>query len=168
MNNAPDGWDAYDFSEQVVFDLETGEFTPKAVTYMLFRLGVFEGMLTPEERQSQVTEYVEQHLSEAEKEAARKEEEEAKRREAERLAAEEAARVAEEARLAEEAERAAEREAYNQRQEELKEFLADEDVAVVVRLQEFGFPEDACVQAYLACERDEQLALNFLFDFGAN
>ena len=40
--------------------------------------------------------------------------------------------------------------------------LSEEDVAKVERLQSLGFQRDACIEALLACDRNEELAANFL------
>lgn len=40
--HSPAGWDPYDFAEEVVFDMETGDFTREAVVYMLTSLGVLQ------------------------------------------------------------------------------------------------------------------------------
>ena len=42
--------------------------------------------------------------------------------------------------------------------------LTQEEAAAVGRLQGLGFSEDDALQAYLACEKNEELAANLLFD----
>jgi UV excision repair protein RAD23 len=44
--------------------------------------------------------------------------------------------------------------------------LTPEELAAVRRLQELGFSEQQAVQAFIACDRNETLAANFLFDGG--
>jgi len=41
--------------------------------------------------------------------------------------------------------------------------LTQEEDAAVNRLTELGFPKQACLEAYLACDKDEQVAANYLF-----
>lgn len=43
------------------------------------------------------------------------------------------------------------------------ELTADDDAAVG-RLEALGFSRMACVQAYIACERSEELAANYLLE----
>jgi UV excision repair protein RAD23 len=42
--------------------------------------------------------------------------------------------------------------------------LTAEDDAAVGRLEALGFSRMACVQAYIACERSEELAANYLLE----
>merc|ERR1712070_39150 len=44
--------------------------------------------------------------------------------------------------------------------------LTQEELAAVRRLQELGFSEQQAAQAFLACDRNETLAANMLFDGG--
>lgn len=44
--------------------------------------------------------------------------------------------------------------------------LSAEDAAAIERLQQLGFERGMCIEAYLACDKDEQLAANYLFDSG--
>ena len=44
--------------------------------------------------------------------------------------------------------------------------LSQEDSDAVGRLQQLGFSRDAALQAFLACEKNETLAANLLFDGG--
>lgn len=44
--------------------------------------------------------------------------------------------------------------------------LTDEEMAAVTRLTQLGFTQQQAVQAYLACDKNESLAANLLFDGG--
>jgi len=46
--------------------------------------------------------------------------------------------------------------------------LNGEDEQAIERLMALGFPRPVCIQAFLACDKNENLAANFLFDQGAD
>ncbi|KAI8898878.1 XPC-binding domain-containing protein [Globomyces pollinis-pini] len=46
--------------------------------------------------------------------------------------------------------------------------ITAEEEAAVNRLTELGFARDLAVEAFLACDRNEELAANYLFEMGAN
>jgi len=46
--------------------------------------------------------------------------------------------------------------------------LNEEDEQAIERLMALGFPRPIVIQAFLACEKNENLAANFLFDQGGD
>ena len=42
--------------------------------------------------------------------------------------------------------------------------LSASEEASVARLCEMGFPRNAVIEAFVACDRNEEMAANFLFD----
>ena len=46
--------------------------------------------------------------------------------------------------------------------------LTPEDEGAIERLMALGFPRPIVIQAFLACEKNENMAANFLFDQGSD
>lgn len=44
--------------------------------------------------------------------------------------------------------------------------LSEDERAAIERLTELGFPRNAALQAYMACDKNEEMAANFLFENG--
>ena len=42
--------------------------------------------------------------------------------------------------------------------------LSEEEAAAVARLEQLGFSRQACLQAFIACEKQEELAANYLLN----
>jgi hypothetical protein len=46
--------------------------------------------------------------------------------------------------------------------------LSDEEYEAVLRLKEFGYSLIECIETYIACDKNEEQALNFLLDSNPN
>lgn len=46
--------------------------------------------------------------------------------------------------------------------------LSEEEAAAVARLEGMGFDHQLCLEAFLACDRNEELAANYLLEHSAD
>jgi len=44
--------------------------------------------------------------------------------------------------------------------------VSAEEMEAINRLKELGFPEQVCIRAFITCDRNEEMAANFLFEQG--
>jgi UV excision repair protein RAD23 len=46
--------------------------------------------------------------------------------------------------------------------------ISEDDNAAIERLVALGFPFELCAEAFFACEKNEEMAANLLFDSGGD